>query len=62
MEGWILYIVLSFVLEGNVDKIVLTNKVPYSSLEECQYEGDTTVNWLTQDFVQVTWECILVGE
>lgn len=50
---WIL-IMFSF---GDPDAVILKGTTQLD-LEACKQQGDQTVNWLTQDFIKVVYECI----
>ncbi len=58
MKVWLLFIFLQSTIGIGQERLVLTNaRAPYPSLGECMAEGDRIANWLTQDFINVQWDC-----
>jgi len=52
---YLLIIILHYTV-GITEPVVLNGKEPLA-LETCKDQGIKAANWLTQDFVRVTWEC-----
>lgn len=62
--GWILIIIVySSIGNQSINEPLFTTKSeePYESLSDCEKEGIRLSEWLTQDFIIVTWSCIKEG-
>lgn len=52
---WFLFLTLHFTV-GILEPVYLYGTKPMT-LERCNEAGKESAEWLTQDFVTVTWEC-----
>jgi len=54
---WILIITMVSTV-GISNPIVLSGPPNYETVEQCRQAGKEVINWLTQDFIRVSIECV----
>lgn len=53
---YILVVILHYTV-GIGEPVVLKDERQHLDLDTCKDQGIKAANWLTQDWVRVTWEC-----